>query len=648
MPKRKNIPIKHAHQVRSAASGTSALPLGAMAGVTLIIVTVFLAYLPSISGGFILDDNLLLTENQLIKASDGLYKFWCTTEATDYWPVANTTLWIEWRLWGMHPTGYRVTNLILHVAETLLVWLILRKLSIPGAFLAAMIFAVHPVNVESVSWIAQRKDMLAVLFFLVSIYCYLKNISSSCSDNSQHRLHTPCSEPAHGVCGVLSGRWYWISLAAFVLAMLSKVSVAILPVLLLVIVWWMRPLTRWVLLRTAPFFAVAVVLTWVNMWFQTRGTDVVIRNAGFTERLLGAGGVVWFYLYKAILPFDLAFVYPQWHIETGNPLWWLPLLAVFIVTAALWLYRKSWSRPFLFAWGFFCVALAPVMGFMDVGFMKHSLVADHYQHIALIGVIALVSAGWNVWLEHARDGWHWAATIVIIVSVGVLAFLTWRQSGLYRDAITLYEATLEKNPGCWMAHNNLGIELAHAGRLREAVEHYTQALRLKPDNSETHNNLGNTLIKIGRRPEAIEHYKEALRIKPNIVDAYNNLGNAFKELGQYQQAIDHYEKALRLNPNYLEAHYNLGLALAETGRPEEAIEHYRQALRLGPNIITIWTNMALAYANMRQSAEAIAAARKALELARSQGQAAQAKQIEDWLNSYQRGKAEGGEGKTER
>ena len=180
------------------------------------------------------------------------------------------------------------------------------------------------------------------------------------------------------------------------------------------------------------------------MWFQTHGTAIVIRTASFSERLLGAGGVMWFYLYKAILPVDLVFIYPQWHIKAGNLLWWLPLLAALAVTAVLWRYRASWSRPFLFAWGFFCVALVPVMGFTDVGFMKYSLVADHYQHIAIIGVIALASAGWSAWHSLARGKACWAATAVAIATVAALTCLTWRQNGLYRGEITLYRPRWKK------------------------------------------------------------------------------------------------------------------------------------------------------------------------------------------------------------
>ena len=640
MPKRRKSSNSHDSQTPAGIFSPSALPLSVLAGVGLIIVAVSLAYLHSINGGFVLDDDLLLTRNPLIKAPDGLYRFWCTTEAAEYYPVSNSTLWIEWRLWGMNSTGYHVTNLSLHIAAAMLIWVILRKLSIPGAFFAALIFAVHPVNVESVAWIAQRKSMMAMLFFLLSIQWYLKYFSSTCLDNTQQGRYAPRADPAHGVCGVHANRWYWLSLGAFVLAMLGKGSVAVLPVLLLGLVWWLRHLTMRDLVRTAPFFVIAAVLTGVNVWFQTHGSGVSVRSAGFIERLLGAGGVVWFYLFKAIVPINLAFIYPQWHIEAGNPLWWLPLAAALAVTAVLWRYRNNWGRPFLFAWGFFCVALVPVMGFTDVGFMQASLVADRYQHIALIGVIALAAAGWSVWHQLARGTAHRAATVVAVTAIGVLAFLTWQQSGLYRDAVVLYQDTLEKNPECYQAHYNLGNALRAAGQAQQAIEHYEQTLRLNPDYVEAHNNLGVELAKAGRQQEAIEHFHQALKLKPNLPGTYNNLGMAMAITGRQQEAIEYFEKALRLKADYFGARCNLGNALVKAGRQNEAIEHYKRALALRPDDTQVYGSLMTAYIQTNQPDMAIATARRILELARSQGQTALAKEIEDWLKAYRAGQSQ--------
>jgi protein O-mannosyl-transferase len=250
-----------------------------------------------------------------------------------------------------------------------------------------------------------------------------------------------------------SSLFYILSLFAFVLAMLSKGSVAVLPVIILGIIWWRRRLTWRDWLRTVPFFAVAVILTLVNIWFQSHGSPEPIRNAQFAERLAGAGGVIWFYLYKSFLPVELLFVYKQWTVEPGNLLWWLPLMFAVALTVVLWMYRNVWGRPFLFAWLFFCVALVPVLGLTDVYFMKFSLVADHYQHIALIGATTLVAAGWWKWKSNASTALRLVCYAAAGLAVVACMFLTWRQSGMYLDETMLYEATLKNNPDMWMLHN---------------------------------------------------------------------------------------------------------------------------------------------------------------------------------------------------
>ena len=282
----------------------------AICGGLFITALVVLIYAPSHNGGFLLDDDLYLTGNPVIKAPDGLKRIWFTMQSPDYWPVTNTSLWIEWRLWGMNPTGYHATNVALHILNSLLIWLVLRRLAIPGAFLAALLFAVHPVNVESVAWIAQRKNVLALLFFLISLGCFLRF--------TEPPMIAERKQPA-----LAATRWYWFSLLAFVLAMLSKGSVAVLPLVLLLIEWWRRgAITRRDWLRVSPLFTVAVALTAVNLRLWASHSTGAIRNVGFLERLLGAGGAVWFYLAKALVPLKLVFIYPQWNIQAADWRWW--------------------------------------------------------------------------------------------------------------------------------------------------------------------------------------------------------------------------------------------------------------------------------------------------------------------------------------
>jgi tetratricopeptide (TPR) repeat protein len=619
----------------------------------MIAAAAFLVYYPSLRGEFILDDGLLLTNNPLIKSPTGLISFWRTTEAQDYWPMTNTTFWLEWRLWGEHPTGYHVTNLLLHITACLLIWMILRKLSIPGGFLAALLFAIHPVNVESVAWVAQRKNTLAIVLFLLSILWYLKAEMRGAErrgNDGKDQLPIPQPKPGPETTWLASSRFYWLSLAAFLLAMLSKGSVAVLPVVLLGILWWRRPLRRTDLAATAPFFAVAVALVGVDVWFQKHGTEVVIRDAGFVERLLGAGAAVWFYLSKAILPIDLAFVYPPWKIEPHSVRWWLPLATAAIVTVVLWRYRKGWGRPLLFAWGFFCVALLPALGFVDVGFMQYSLVADHYQHIALVAVVALAAAGFSICRRRTRGPAGVAVLGSVVVVVAALGFAAWKQNGLYRRAVTLYTDTLKKNPDCWMAHDNLGVALMNENRLEEAIQHHQRALELKPDNPSSRINLGNALsrqgrmaeamqqfeaamgsgadaakvhydlgvalMKTGRTQEAIEHYEESRRLNSKYLQVYINLGNAYSRIGRVQEAIENYQRGLEVDSGSAEAHFNLGNVYMKMGRShqEQAIEHFKRALDLKPDYADASNNLGFLLVRIGRNAEAIEYCNQALKL----------------------------------
>jgi hypothetical protein len=309
----------------------------------LILVTT-IVYFPALRGEFILDDDLLLTRNTLINAPDGLFRIWCTTEPQDYWPITNSSFWLEWRLWGTSPTGYHVVNLALHLASTFLIWRILRNLSIPGASFAALLFAIHPVNVESVAWIAQRKNVLALIFMLLSGLWYLKTVIPKA--HQQDDVTTIRPSP---LLSAVRNPWYWISLCAFVVAMLSKGSVVVLPLLLLLTIWWWRGrilLADWA--KLMPFVVVGAVLTGVNVWFQTHGSGEVIRDAGVLGRLLAAGAIVWFYLYKALVPINLSFIYPNWEINPGGLFWWIPLALLVLVTAGLWMNRRTrWVRAVL-------------------------------------------------------------------------------------------------------------------------------------------------------------------------------------------------------------------------------------------------------------------------------------------------------------
>lgn len=581
----------------SPATRASSLSPGAWSGrlawAALICGLVVLGYLPAVRGGFIWDDRVLLSENALVRAPDGLFRFWFTTEAHDYWPLTSTTFWLEWRLWGADPTGYHVTNVALHALEALLLWVILDRLRIPGAGLAALLFAVHPVNVESVAWIAQRKNLVALLFLELTVLAWLASDGDELPRRPRARL------------------WYALSLACFVLAMLGKGSAAILPLVLLLLAWWRRGrLAVRDFVRVAPFVPLAVGLVLVNVWFQTHGTGP-IREAGPLERVAGAGAVVWFYLFKALLPLDLAFVYPHWQVDPGRLAWWLPLMAALAVSAWLWLRRASWSRPILMAWTFFGIALGPVMGFTDVYFMKYALVADHYQHVAIVGVLALVGAGWSRWAQGRR---RLPAMALAVAVVGLLALLTRRQSATYTDEEALFRATLRTNPACWLCHHNLGVSLGERGLRQEARAHYEQAVRLKPDLTDARVNLGVLLIGEGRPADALAHLREAVRLDPRAAQARYNLGLALAATGRPQEAVDEYEAALRLEPDDADTHNALGSAWKLLGRDEQARAEFERALRLRPGFPEALVNLGLSLARAGSLGEAVARLTEAARL----------------------------------
>ena len=504
-----------------------------------------------------------------------------------------SVFWLEWRLWGMHTLGYHAVNLGLHIAEALLLWSVLRRIGVRAAFLAALLFAVHPVNVETVAWISELKNLMAMLFLLASTRWFL---TSGIANGGVGR-----GPPDQGALA--------LSLLAFTLGMLSKGSVAILPLVFLGIIGFRRRLDGRDLARLAPFFAVGAGLAAVDIWFQRHGAAAVIRDAGFAERLLGAGAVVWFYLGKALWPVGLCFVYPHWRIDAGNPLWWLPLAGAVALTVLLVRSRRPWARPALLGWGFFCVALIPVMGFTDVFFMKYSLVADHYQHIALIGVVAVAAAGWDGWRSGGLIRWIAAATAVC-----ALACLAGRQSGNYRSAKALYQATLARNPGAGIAHVNLGVILASEGAADEAIAHYRAALRTAPDTPDAWNDLGNALAQRGSLAEAGDAYRRAIGLRPDFAEANFNWGNALSDGGRYADAVALYQDALRIRPCYPEAEYRLANALANAGSLPAAVGHYRAALRLRPAYPEAHANLGLALNALGRTPEALLELAEAVRL----------------------------------
>ncbi len=732
---------RRATQPTANGSFTPAFPTKGILGAALIVMLAIAIYYPSMkpyfptkgplppnaypqTPSFVLDDDILLTQNELIKQDSGLHDIWFTTRSIDYWPVSNTVLWLEWRKFDTArrlatlstskpdfsaPVYYRCFNMTLHVIESLLLWLILKKLRIPGAFFASLLFAVHPVNVESVAWIASLKNLLAMLFVQLSMLCYLQ-----------------IEEKRENASVGGFSAWYALSLLFFVVAVLSKGSVTIFPALLTLIVMWRRPprimeslglipyvaaagvsaivcqffftmkdfnsdvftpkgwfpmapqtlylvlvsfLPPAIIMATMcalkprhwkeftklyPFFAVAIPLTLVNIWFQNHSWDAITKSTA-SERVFTAGNVAWFYIYKAFLPFNLAFFYPKWNVTTLNPIFFLYVIGAMIsvvvtVAAAAAVFMPQLNgklRSLAVAWLFFLVALFPVMGFKDVGFMQHGNVADRYQHIPIIAIVALVAYAWEEWRK--RDSSY--PVPVAGAAVLVLAIIAGEHASIFINADKLYRETLKVNPKCWLVRTNLADDRLMHERIDEAIEYYEGSLKDNPDFPVTHNNLSSALLKKGRVEDAIAHYKEALRLKEDYFDAQFNIGNVYLGQGQFDLSVKHLEKAVSLRPNspdanfllgnaylrlgrlqsakdalqkaveynpyHFEAWNNLGVAISQTDRPDrflKALEAFTRSKDINPNYAEAWNNVGGMYDELHQYDDAIKALTKSIQL----------------------------------
>ncbi len=544
-----------------------------MAG--LIFGATFLAYLPAVHGGFLWDDEGHVTKPEL-QSFHGLVRIWGEVGATQqYYPLLHSAFWVEHRLWGDSLVGYHLMNLLLHAGAACLVVAIMRRLALPGAGLAGLLFALHPVCVESVAWISEQKNTLSAVFYLGAMLAYLH------FDRDRRRSH------------------YYLALGLFLLALLSKTVTATLPAALLVIFWWQRARLDWRrdVLPLAPWLLLGACGGLFSAWMER--TIIGAGGAEFAltpvQRGLVAGRAICFYLGKLAWPADLMFIYPRWNVNPAVGWQYLFPLAVLVLLAALgWVARRR--RGPLAAFLLFVGTLFPSLGFLNVYPFVFSYVADHFQYLACLGILAPVASMLTAATARLPTATRRAIPILGGVLLTMLAVLTWRQSTQYGDAETLFRETLARNPACWMAHNNLGNILAQIpGRLPEAMAHYESALQTRPDFAEAHFNLANALAKTpGRQREAIVHYEAALRGKPDYPEAHNNLGETLAKIPERRpQAIAQFEAALRINPEFAEAHNNLGVALSSApDRRPQAIAQFEAALRARPDFAEAHFNLA--------------------------------------------------------
>jgi len=582
--------------VRRAGNTTSTSLWNAPAFWGLLLISVTLvAYQRAWNAGFVWDDDVYVTTNRLLTAPDGLRRIWFSLESpSQYFPLVYTAFRLEYALWGLHPAGYHWVNILLHAANAVLVWQLLRRLRVPGAWFAAALFALHPVHVESVAWITERKNVLMGFFFLLALLFWTRFLEKP-----------------------VKWRWYALALGCYALALFSKTTACTMPAALFLILWLKSaPITWRRAGQIAPFVVLGIGMGLVTIWWERfhQGTQGELFAIGLPERFLIASRAIWFYLGKLAWPAHLSFSYPQWTISATHPADYLWLVATAALAGAIFMARRYAGRSVEVAAIFFITTLSPMLGFIMLYTFRYSFVADHYQYLASIGPLALVAAGTTTAFDFFQERRRFLQPILCGAVLLLLGLRTWQQCGAYHDLEALWRSIIAENPESWMAHNNLGIRLAQTERVDEALVHYHKALELNPTYAIAYYNLGNALMRARRVDEAIDQYNKALELEPRISPAHKTLADillrrgqvpeaiahlekalaidgtnaddhklladALRRAGRFDEAVAHFNRALQLNPAFAEAHYDLGKTLREMGREEEALLHFREAAQL--------------------------------------------------------------------
>lgn len=618
MPKHsKKRPPRGTAGVPSASPPAAALSVGErraevrrlVAGAFLLVVLTVAVYAPVRSAGYIWDDDAYVTRNHLLETGSGLRDMWFRLGSTTiYAPAFFTTLWIEYQLWGLAPAGYHLVNVAFHLACALLLWRVLRRLGFGfgAAWLAAALFAVHPVMVESVAWVAELKNVQSAFFCLLSLLAYLRFDPLDGSEPPSPRERR---------------LFYGLALLLFALALLSKPMAVTLPPAILVLIWWKRGrLSVRELVAIAPFLGLCLATGLLAIYIETHFG--VATGAGFQlsllERTLVAGRALWFYAAKLVWPTGLVSVYPRWQVGAQGWQFFFPLAALALV-GVLWHWRSRIGRGPLAAVACFGILVAPLTGIFNVAYHMYSFVADHFQYYAAAAAFALFASGVASLRARSRPPVRRALDAACAALLLILAALAWRHVPSLHDEKTRCLTTIAGNPGAWSAMYNLGVQLKAEGNAQEALHWYGEALKVTPSNPEVLNNAGVALMSLGNVAEAVGYYREALRIWPAYALARNNLGTALASSGDREAAIHEYSEAVRIKPDYAEARANLAQLYAGSDRLDDAEREYREALRIRPGDADLHRGLGLTLARARRFEEAIASYRAALGLRPAHG-----------------------------
>ncbi len=588
-------------------------------GVVAMVALVLAVYSPAMNGDFIMDDAEWLWNNKMTERSVGIFQFWWPDKADkplDYWPLTSGMHWAQYRLWDRNPTGYHVVNMLMHALACVLIWRILRRLALPGAWLAAAIYAVHPICVGSVGWIAELKNMLSMVLFATSILMFLR------FDDDGKR------------------RWYALSIFAFFLALVSKTSIIMLPVVLLGIIWWKRGrIGRKDLALSLPLFALAVGFGIVTMMFQQKPTitaNLIAEPASFIERIALSGRIFWFYVAKTLWPTNLAMIYERWDPAVTSAAAFLPTGLMLACAATVLVLAARGVRWLAMGLGFFVVTMLPVMSFLTMSYMKYSFVADHLVYVSIVGLIALlICSGATIAAKLPKAGRYAAIGCGAALLAG-LSYLSFQQAAVFKGSVSLWTQTIKVNQGSWTAWSNRAVKYEEQGNLKAALEGHTKAIELDDRYSSNWSNRAITWDKLGEHDKAISDFTRAIeinlrsgktgdgraiRMDPAFAKAFGGRAVAYSHKQQYDLAIKDFNMALRFDPKNPEVMNNLAIVYKDAGQYDNAIATVTKAIGLKPNYAVAFNTRGATYIKMGELGMALADYDQAITLEPNYAQA---------------------------
>ena len=549
-----------------------------------LCLAAIIPYFPALQAGFVWDDRIFL-QAEAVSDVTGIWQIWFSPSVIEneshYWPLVYTTFWLEHKLWGFEPLGFHLVNIALHLVNTLLVWRLMVRLSVPGPWLIAAVFAVHPLHVESVAWVMERKDLLSTLFYLTAFWSYIRFAKTRRTGS------------------------YIVSLALLGAGMLCKSIVVTLPAVLLLWHWWESGrISRDDLVRVLPFFVFGLGIAVADVAFS-RIREPISFDYSVVERTFIASQALWFYVGKLFWPIDLAIIYPHWKVDQANPTSWLYLAGTIAVPVVLWSFRARIGRGPLACVLFFAVTLSPVLGFIDYGYMQYSFVAERYQYLAGLGIIILVVATGTCLPGDLRDAGRWAIRIPVVFLLVLMGVLTWRHAAVYKDVITFNSHILSLNPTARFVHVNLAKGLFDLGRLDEALVAAQTAVEKGAVPAEAHTALGATLAEMNRFEEAEQHLRRAVKLKPGFKTPLHNLIEMFRRQGRYEDGLETSLVVIDQDPDSFVGQSSAGLMLLQLRRLDEAEDYLRRAAELDPDNATNLQNLAEALRRQRRYEEAV-------------------------------------------